>query len=108
MVAAKTELDRVAERGAADHFNLDAVTESHFEQAATKVVIAAHGDHASFAADAQLVQAAGIGRSAMITGVIAASLFHGKAPITFSTHNISEYYIIENEFQLRNYRMRRF
>jgi D-arabinose 5-phosphate isomerase GutQ len=82
MIAAKTKLDRVAKRGAADDFNLNAVAESHFEQAATKVVIAADGDHASLAADAQLVQAAGIGRSAMIAGVLAASLFHGKAPIT--------------------------
>jgi hypothetical protein len=39
-------------------------------------VIAINGNHAAFAADAQLVQMAGIGSSAVIAGVVTAGLLH--------------------------------
>jgi hypothetical protein len=76
MVAAEAELDWVSQRGAANDLDLRAVAESHFQQPAAKVVIAINGNHAAFAADAQLVQMAGIGSSAVIAGVVTAGLLH--------------------------------
>jgi hypothetical protein len=66
MVAAKTELNRIAKWSATNDFNLNAIAESHFEQSAAKVMIAADRHDASFAADAELIQTAAIGVSVMI------------------------------------------
>ncbi len=101
MIAAKTELDRVTKRSATNDLDLNAVAESHFEQPSAKVVIAAHRNHASFAADPELIQTAGVGSTLASAGVIVTSLFHGKAPVILSTHKLPKYYIIENEFQLQ-------
>jgi hypothetical protein len=58
MVPAQAELDRIAQRGAADNFYMSAVAEAHLQQPAPKLDIAANGQNAAAAADAKLVEAA--------------------------------------------------
>jgi hypothetical protein len=76
MVAAKAELNGIAEWSAADNLDLCAVTKPHFQQPAAKVMITADRYHAPLAADAQLVQTARIEGSVMIAGVDTAGLLH--------------------------------
>jgi len=82
VIAAKPELDRVAQRRASNHFYAGAVAEAHFEQAAAEVGIAADGDDAAPAPDAELIQPAGCRVTAVIapgqiTGLDLLGLFHG-------------------------------
>jgi hypothetical protein len=99
MVAAEAELDRVTERGAADDFDLGAVAETHFEKPAAELSVATDGDDGSLAADADLVQGAGLDRPAVIAPREVTRLLHRKH---------SEYpllllssYLVETEFQRR-------
>jgi hypothetical protein len=52
-VAAEAELDRIAQRSSADHFNLRPVAEAHFQQATADIGIAAHGYNLPAATNAQ-------------------------------------------------------
>jgi hypothetical protein len=76
MVATQTKLDRIAHRRPADDLDLDAVAESHLQQPTTDFRIAADGNDAAFATDAELIEAAGLGAPGMITGGISAGFFH--------------------------------
>jgi hypothetical protein len=75
-VAAEAVLDRVAERGAADDFDGGAVAEAHLEEAAADVGVATDGDDAPTAADAEVVEAAGVDRTGMIARRKVAGLLH--------------------------------
>jgi glycine cleavage system aminomethyltransferase T len=75
-IAAEAVLDRVAQRGAADDFNGGAVAEAHLEEAATDVGVAADGDDAPAAADAQVVEATGVDRTGMVARGKVAGLLH--------------------------------
>src|SRR5580658_6132963 len=66
VVAAEAELDWVTEWSAANDLNLGAVTEAHFEESAAEITVAAHREDKSAAADAELVQSAGIERTRVI------------------------------------------
>ncbi|HWE98074.1 MAG TPA: hypothetical protein VG269_29280, partial [Tepidisphaeraceae bacterium] len=55
MVAAKAELDGVAQWRPADDFDLGSVAESHLKQATAYFGVAAHGRDVAAAADAELV-----------------------------------------------------
>src|SRR4051794_5784409 len=67
VVAAEFEFNRVAERGAADDFDADAVAEAHLEEPAAEFGVAADGHHLAAAADAELVQRARLGSRAAVT-----------------------------------------
>ena len=56
MVAAEAEFDGVAEGGPADDFDGCAIAETHFEQSAADVWIAANGDHATATAGTKGIQ----------------------------------------------------
>jgi len=67
MVTAESEFDRVAHRGPADDFNGCSVTEAHLQKPTSQVGIATDGDDAAAAANAELVQAARFGGTAVVT-----------------------------------------
>ena len=66
-VAAKAELDRIAQGGAPDHFYAGAVAEAHFQKAPADFRVAADGDDAAAASDAQGVERTGRRVAAVIT-----------------------------------------
>jgi hypothetical protein len=59
VIAAQTELDRIAQRRPADDFDLRAVAEAHLQQPAAKVGVATDVDDLAAATDAELAQGAG-------------------------------------------------
>lgn len=66
-IAAEAELDRIAERSAANDFDGRAVAEAHLEEPAAQFGVAPDRDDASAATYAQTVQRAGLRRTAVIT-----------------------------------------
>jgi hypothetical protein len=66
-VSTQAELDWITEGCAANDLDGRTVAEAHLEQSAAKLGIAANGDNASAAADAQTVQRASLRRTAVIT-----------------------------------------
>ncbi len=65
-VAAQAKFDRIAEGCSTEDFDLGAVAESHLQKPAAQFLIPAHADDASAAADAQLMQPAGLGVGASV------------------------------------------
>ena len=76
VVAAEAEFDRVTQGGSADDLDVGAVAEAHFQQASAEVGIAAHRKDAAAATHSKLVEPAGIGGAAVITGGKATCLLH--------------------------------
>ena len=58
MIPAQTELNRIAQRRAADDLYVSTVAEAHFQQTPAKLYVAADGKDAASAADAELVEVA--------------------------------------------------
>jgi hypothetical protein len=86
VVAAEAELDWVTEWSAANDLNLGAVTEAHFEESAAEITVAAHREDKSAAADAELVQSAGIERTRVIASAEVARLFHLACSLYLTAH----------------------
>ena len=75
-IATEAVLDRVAERGAVNDFDGGAVAEAHFEEAVADVGVAADGDDAPAAADAEVVKTTGVDRTGMVARRKVAGLLH--------------------------------
>src|SRR3954463_6037772 len=73
VIATEPEFDRVTQGSAADHFDVGAVAEAHFEQPPAEVGIAGNRDDEPAAAGAELVQGTNLRISATLvtTGQIA-------------------------------------
>jgi hypothetical protein len=67
MIPSEAEFDRIAKRSPADDFNAGAVAKAHLQQPPAKIGIATHRKNTTPAPDAQLVQAARFGRTAVVT-----------------------------------------
>src|SRR5690242_8883467 len=76
VVTAQTKLNGVSHWRAANHFDRGAVTEAHLQQPAAQIRITADGNDTSAASDAELVQAAGFGGTAMVTTRKSTCLLH--------------------------------
>ena len=76
VISAQSELDRIAQRRAADDFYMRAVAEAHLQQPATNVAVAADGNDKPAAADAQLVEGASLRGPAVITARKVTCLLH--------------------------------
>src|SRR5258708_14721577 len=76
VISTEAEFNRVAERRPANNLDKGAVAETHLKEAAAEVGIAADGDDASVTADPELVQATGLGRSAVVTTCKTTRLLH--------------------------------
>jgi hypothetical protein len=79
VIAAHAELDRIAKRGPANHFNAGALAEAHFKQTAAQIRIAAHIDYTAAAPDPQLVKWTRSHRPAVIAAGKVTSFFHANS-----------------------------
>jgi len=79
-VPAQPEFDRIAERRAAEHLNVRAVTETHLKQTTFELSIAANLDDPPTAACAHAIQFAGFDSPGVRTAGVIASFF-GHIPI---------------------------
>lgn len=100
VIPADFEFDRIAHGRPANDFHLGAIAEAHFKQSSADFGVAAHGKHMPAAPDAELVQAAGVGRTAMIARRKSTSFLHvGHSQSETSSAILSQLRLSFNEIR---------
>ncbi len=81
MVTAQAKFDRIAQRRTADDFDVHPIAKTHFEQTSPQWLIAVDSDDRAMATNAEIMQRAGVGGTAVVTFGKIAGFLHQTAPI---------------------------